>query len=150
MKSKSSRAAELASSVAHDCIGARVRMLNRMVTRVYDDALRPHGVRFSQMNILTVVACKGPVQPSEVAEILAIEKSTLSRNVRLMESNGWIESLPGERGHSQLLRTTSSGERLYRRVFPDWEKAQKQIIKSLGEPAADAICAAAKRARDAK
>ena len=85
---------EIAQAIAGECIGVRVRMLNRMVTRIYDEMLRSHGIKFSQMNILTVVSLHGPIQPAQIGRILSIEKSTLSRNVRLMEDNGWIESLP--------------------------------------------------------
>ena len=123
---------EIAQEIARDCIGVRVRMLNRVVTRVYDDLLRPHGVRFSQMNILTVVALRGPIQPVEIGNILALEKSTLSRNVRLMEENGWIESLPTESGNGQLLQLTTAGRSLYRKAAAAWRNAQSKLHELLG------------------
>ena len=126
-------AMRIAKGIAAECVGARVRILNRAMTRIYDDLLRPHGIKFSQMNILTVTAMEGSVQPVEVARILSIEKSTLSRNVRLMEANGWIGRLPGDTGNSQLLRLTTRGRQLYKKAAPDWRRAQKRVTALLGE-----------------
>ena len=67
----------VARAIATECIGARVRMLSRKISRLYDEALRPHGIKFSQMNVLTIVALRGPVAPVEVGRTLELEKSTL-------------------------------------------------------------------------
>ena len=135
---------QVAKSIANDCIGYRVRMLSRVVSRMYDDAMRPHGVRFSQMNILTTVALKGPIQPVEVGRLLSLEKSTLSRNVRVMEENGWLRSESVTSGVGHQLRITKQGERLYQAAAPAWRKAQKQVEELLGD---DGTCAI-KRAVD--
>lgn len=127
-----------AKSIADDCIGYRIRMLSRIVSRIYDDCLRPHGVRFSQMNILTTVVLKGPVQPVDVGRLLSIEKSTLSRNVRVMEENGWLKSEPSPSGVGHRLLITKKGERLYQAAAPAWRRAQNTIEELLG---ADGTCA---------
>ncbi len=140
-------ARETAREIARECVGARVRMLNRLVSRIYDDQVRPHGLKFSQMNILTVVTLHGPVQPVEVARILSLEKSTLSRNVSLMEANGWLETLPG-RGNAQLLRATAQGRRLLKKAAPGWRKAQKRVVSLLGGRTAAAVRRAVDRASE--
>ena len=114
---------------------------------MYDDALRSHGIKFSQMNILTVVTLRGPIQPVEVARILSIEKSTLSRNVRIMEANGWIESHAGEVGNTQLLRVTRQGRRLLRNAAPAWRQAQERVTSLLGERTTASLGRAADRVR---
>ena len=113
---RDSATTQTAKKIATQCVGARVRMLNRLVTRIYDDSLREHGIKFSQMNILTLIALRHSIQPSEVGRVLALEKSTLSRNFRLMEENGWIEAIPGETGNSLLLQLTPIGQRLYKKA----------------------------------
>ena len=128
----------MARTIASDCVGARIRMLNRKTSRIYDDAVRPHGLRFSQMNILTVVRLHEPVAPVEVGRMLELEKSTLSRNVALMEAKGWIEVLPGE-GNSQLLRTTRKGRSLYAKAASSWRDAQRRVQSLLGGPTATQI-----------
>lgn len=138
----------IAQEIANDCIGYRVRMLNRVVSRVYDDQLRPYGVRFSQMNILTVVALKGAVQPAEVGRVLAIEKSTLSRNVRIMDENGWLKSEASASGTGNQLRLTKKGERLYEKAAKAWRRAQEQVEAMLGQTGVASIAAAVKRTRE--
>ena len=140
-------ASRIADSIATQCIGVRIRMLNRTVSRIYDEQLRPHGVKFSQMNILVAIARHGSLQPKRIAETLYIEKSTLSRNVRVMQSNGWIESIPGEAGNTQLLRTTQKGLRLLKKAVPAWRTAQNRVKSLLGNGAVTTIRGAAERVR---
>jgi DNA-binding MarR family transcriptional regulator len=131
-----------AQRIARECVGARIRMLNRKISRIYDEAVRPHGIKFSQMNILTMVALNEPVAPVDLVRVLELEKSTLSRNVALMEANGWIESLAGG-GNRQLLRTTREGRRLLKRAAPDWKDAQARVESMLGRAVAQQIRTAA-------
>ena len=151
MSTRDKKSAEsLAKQVAESCIGARVRMLNRTVTRIYDDALREYGLKFSQMNILTIIALKGPIQPAEVARVLALEKSTLSRNVRLMETAGWVTASRTSNGNSQLLKITRKGKSLYQKAWPAWEHAQAATKTLLGPQASRSIARAADRTRNAE
>ena len=68
-------------TIARTCIAVRLRLLNRVVTNFYDDALRPLGLKVSQLNILIVTAKLGLARPAQVCEILQLDTSTLSRNV---------------------------------------------------------------------
>ena len=135
----SREALRTAQAITSKCVGARVRTLSRVVTRVYDERLRPLGVKFSQMNIVVVVTSRGSISPQQVGQILGIEKSTLSRNVRILESNGWIKSQPGESGNSLLLSVTPKGHRLVQKVGPCWRAAQEEVTALLGERTTSAI-----------
>ena len=128
-------AAQVAQLIASDCIGARVRILNRAVSRIYDDMIRPHGIKFSQLNILTVVTLHGPIQQIEVGHILSLEKSTLSRNVTLMEAKGWLQCQSGE-GRNRFLVVTPKGRELLVNAAPDWATAQDRVAAMLGEQTA--------------
>ena len=132
----------VAQTIASDCIGARTRILNRAISRLYDEAIRPHGLKFSQMNILTVVTVHEPIQQIDVRRILSLEKSTLSRNVALMEAKGWIQSSPGE-GKNRLLQATPLGHQLLVEAAPDWQRAQEQAVAILGKRTAAEIVQAA-------
>ena len=120
--------------VANDCIGARVRLINRVVSAIYDDALRPFHIRVSQANILVTIARKGEARPVDVCRLLRLEKSTLSRDVELMKSRGWLESEPPSGGRNQVLRLTASGQAMLERSLPAWEKAQAEASRLIGEP----------------
>ncbi len=69
-------------SIANCCIAGRLRLVNRVVTNLYDEALRPLGLKLSQGNILAVTAKIGVARPAEVCDdILELDTSTLSRTV---------------------------------------------------------------------
>jgi DNA-binding MarR family transcriptional regulator len=119
--------------IARDCIAVRLRLLNRVVTRMYDDALRALGLKVSQLNILVVAAKLGLARPSQVCEILQLDASTLSRNVERMRRHGWLEVVPGKDARTQPFRLTPQGMKLVERTVPAWEKAQRQAEDFLGD-----------------
>jgi len=119
--------------MAHECIAVRVRLINRVISAVYDEALRPYGLRISQANILAAIAKMGEVRPAEVSRILRIEKSTLSRDVELMKRNGWLESEPPAGGRNQTVRLTLQGKMLLVKIRPSWEKSQAEATLLIGE-----------------
>lgn len=118
--------------VAGECIAVRLRMLNRVVTNVYDDALRPLDLKVSQMNILVAAAKLGTARPTEVCGHLHLDVSTLSRNVERMKARGWLEVVSGEDGRSQPFRLTPPGRRLLEKAIPAWSQAQRKVKKLLG------------------
>ena len=73
-------------AIARNCIAVRLRLLNRVVTNLYDDALRPLGLKVSQLNILIVTARLGLARPAQVCEILQLDTSTLSRSVKPLQA----------------------------------------------------------------
>ena len=119
-------------------------MLNRAISRIYDEAIREHGLKFSQMNILTMVTLHGPIAPIDVGRMLSLEKSSLSRNVALMEEKGWLLSEAGERG-GRVLTTTAAGRQLLERAMPGWRDAQRRVVSMLGERTSDELRRAAAR-----
>jgi DNA-binding MarR family transcriptional regulator len=123
-------------TVARTCIAVRLRLLNRVVTNLYDDALRPLGLKVSQLNILIVAAKLGVARPAQVCELLQLDASTLSRNVKRMMARGkrWLEVVPGEGdARTQPFRLTPQGRRLIEKAIPAWEEAQRQAGELLGD-----------------
>src|ERR1700749_297977 len=98
--------------VASDCVAVRLRMLNRVITNIYDDALRSLNLKVSQMNILVAAAKMGTARPIEVCGHLHLDISTLSRNVERMKARGWLEVVPDDDGRSQPFRLTAQGRKL--------------------------------------
>jgi DNA-binding MarR family transcriptional regulator len=119
--------------VASECVAVRLRMLNRVVTNIYDDALRSLELKVSQMNILIAAAKMGTARPVEVCEHLHLDVSTLSRNVERMKARGWLEVVQSEDGRSQPFRLTAQGRKLLEKAMPAWSKAQMQVKRFLGE-----------------
>jgi DNA-binding MarR family transcriptional regulator len=119
--------------VTSECVAVRVRMLNRVITNVYDDALRSLDLKVSQMNILVAAAKMGTARPIEVCEHLHLDTSTLSRNVERMKARGWLEVVHDEDGRSQPFRLTPQGRKLLKKAVPAWSEAQQQVKKVLGD-----------------
>src|SRR5215475_7764069 len=132
-------------TISRTCIAVRLRLLNRVVTNLYDDALRPLGLKVSQLNILIVTAKLGLARPARVCEILHLDTSTLSRNVERMRAHGWLEVVPEEDARVQPFRLTGQGKRLIEKAFPAWQHAQRQAEKLLGEGGIAVLARAAKK-----
>ena len=120
-------------TISKTCIAVRLRLLNRVVTNLYDEALRPLGLKVSQLNLLIVTAKLGLARPARVCEILHLDTSTLSRNVERMKAHGWLEVVPGEDARTQPFRLTPQGRRLIEKAAPAWEVAQRQAAELLGD-----------------
>src|ERR1043166_8506723 len=119
--------------VASECVAGRLRMLNRVITNIYDDAFRPLDLKVSQMSILVATVKLGTARPSEVCEHLHLDVSTLSRNVERMKARGWLEVMPDEDGRSQPFRLTAPGRKLLEKAVPAWGAAQQEVKKVLGD-----------------
>ena len=135
--------------IAGECIAVRLRMLNRIITNIYDDALRPLDLKVSQMNILVAAAKMGTARPAEVCEHLHLDVSTLSRNVERMKARGWLEVVPDEDGRSQPFRLTAPGRRLLDKAVPAWSAAQQKVKTLLGDGIVDQLNQATKRISEA-
>jgi len=132
-------AANAADRIAGECLGTRVRMLNRTITGIYDEALRPMGLTSGQLNLLVVVAKRGPLSPGEVAKRMNMEKSTVSRNLDRMRQNGWVRVGQSDAGRKQVLTLTRSGRNLIEECLPAWDEAQTRARAMLGQGGAKSI-----------
>jgi DNA-binding MarR family transcriptional regulator len=137
-------------TIAGTCIAVRLRLLNRVVTNFYDDALRPLGLKVSQLNILIVTAKLGLARPAQVCDILQLDASTLSRNVERMKARGWLEVVPEEDARAQPFRLTAQGRRLIEKAVPAWQEAQRRATELLGEEGIALLDRAATKLRESK
>ena len=118
--------------IFNECLAGRLRILNRVVTKLYDEALRPLGVKTSQLNILVAAGKLGLARPADICERLQLDTSTLSRNVERMRAKGWFEVVGDEDGRAQPFRLTTKGHKLVESAKPRWDQAQKKVRKLLG------------------
>ena len=120
-------------TIARECVAVRLRLLNRVVTKLYDDALRPFGLKVSQLNVLVAAGKLGLARPREVCRRLHLDTSTLSRNVERLRARGWVEVVSGRDARTQPFRLTPAGKRLLERVIPAWAQAQGRARALLGK-----------------
>jgi DNA-binding MarR family transcriptional regulator len=137
-------------TIVKTCIAVRVRLLNRVITNFYDDALRPLGLKTSQLNILILAARLELARPAKVCAILQMDASTLSRNVERMRAKGWLEVVPEDDARAQPFRLTAKGRRLIEKSIPAWEKGQRRASKLLGDDGIACLDKAARRLWRAK
>ena len=140
MTTKNTKSVERAADlIAGECLAVRVRLLNRTISAIYDDALRPLGLTAGQLNILVLIEKRGPLSPGEVARRLNMEKSTVSRNIERMRKNGWVTATSSGSGRGQELALTGQGKTLLEQSVPAWEEAQTRARAVLGQRGAESI-----------
>ncbi len=124
--------ADIAEQTSTQCIASRVRQLSRIVTRLYDDAMRPLGITASQFTLLTQLGQRDGITAVEIGFSLDIEKSTLSRNLKRLLALGMIEMDPpaGRRGRG--LHLTVKGKEAIKAAYPVWKQAQQRAHAIMG------------------
>ncbi len=123
----------IAASTSEGCIATRVRQLSRIITRVYDDAMRAHKITASQFTLLTQLAQTDGITAAEIGLELDIEKSTLSRNLKRLLALGHIIMDPpaGRRGRG--LHLTPRGQAVIKDAYPVWQAAQRRATEVMGK-----------------
>ena len=121
-----------ADIIAGHCLASRTRALNRVITGIYNDALRPFGISSSQLGILVAAAKFSQASPSDLCRALTLDPSTLSRNTRRLRDKGWLETVAAADGRAQPFTLTDEGQTVIERAFPAWRGAQEKARGVLG------------------
>jgi len=108
-------------------------MAARSVTRIYDDELRPSGLRATQVSVLVAIAVDEVMSIAALAKFMGMDRSTLTRNLRPLERDGLIRL--GSEGwrRSRTVEITKKGRSRLRDALPLWEKAQETLRRKLGD-----------------
>ena len=123
----------LSSEVANVCACRKMREASRKITRMYDEFLRPAGIKTTQFTMLAVVARMDAATLTELAKILGLDRTTLSRNLRPLERDGLIEvSAEGYR-RARSVNITNEGIAAMEKALPLWRSAQKSLKRRLGD-----------------
>jgi DNA-binding MarR family transcriptional regulator len=115
------------------CLCANLRRAARAVTQVYDEALRPAGLRGSQFTILQTLSFAGELTQKRLAYLQAMDSTTLTRTLAIMERQGWILRRQGEDRREWRIQLSKAGRAKFERALPQWQKAQALVRKKLGE-----------------
>ncbi len=138
-------AARLDPAECAECLCLASRRAARAITRSFDRRLRPHGVRATQLTILIALILYGPGSIGALAEGLGIERTTLTRNLALLEAARWIRIRPGEDARSRLVEITKRGRAKAEAALPAWRSAQAATVAAISLAAAEALRALAQR-----
>ena len=130
MKQHSDRDTDYMAAAGCFCLASR--QAARKITRLYDSYMQGSGVRATQFTILSQLMLRGEMPIGKLAGFLGMERTTLSRNLTLLEGKGWISINAGEDPRARMIAITAPGRGVVRRGFPYWSKAQAHIGKMLG------------------
>jgi DNA-binding MarR family transcriptional regulator len=120
-------------SAMQNCVCFSLRRATRAVTQFYDAELRRHGIRPTQTPILTALAAKPGWSMDELSDFLGLERTTLVRNLRPLQREGWVNAAGGGRGSRVVLSITARGRKELEKFTPAWRSAQRSLVKTLGE-----------------
>jgi len=128
------------------CVLIRTRLISRIITGIYDEKLRPFGISAAQFALLVVIYQVEPVTRAEVGRLQHQDRSTLTRNLKVILSEGWVEeSRYGGDGRSRPIVLTRAAKDLLRKAEPAWRAAQAQAEELLGKDGATAVVDIANR-----
>jgi DNA-binding MarR family transcriptional regulator len=125
------------------CLDSTVRRASRALTQMYEQAIRPLGLRSSQFTILQFLSLAEEVSQGRMAEMLAMDSTTLTRTLEIMLEHRWVaerrgdpergDAKPREDRRQRYLRLSKAGKEQLDRALPVWEKVQSQLQHHLGE-----------------
>ncbi len=115
------------------CACANLRRATRMVTQAYDAALKPAGLRATQFTMLSVLAKRGQMRQSKLADILGMDGTTLTRNLRPLLKNEWIRIDREADQRVRLISITEPGRLVVDEAVPLWRGVQSKFVRGLGD-----------------
>ena len=122
--------------MAGECYCVALRKAARKVTSLYDAALEPTGVNLAQFSLLRTIERAAPVSLTELGRMTELDRSTVGRNVRLLQRMGLVRVAPGADQREATVSLDEPGLEILRRGAPLWDEAQRKIEASLGPAAA--------------
>jgi DNA-binding MarR family transcriptional regulator len=125
----------------HDrCLMSSARRLSRVLTAIYDEELRPLGLKPGQLAMLLVIAKAGPIRRIDIGRITDLDPSTLTRNLSLLLEDDWIDEVTNSNdGRGNPVRITAKGRAIIRTAAAPWKRAQRRACKILGFERAEAL-----------
>ncbi len=118
--------------VAASCLCTKIRRAARAITSHYDDALKPCGLRSTQFTLLVAANVCGELSISELADQLGMDRTTLSRNIKPLERDGYVTLSNEQPGRTVCVSLTPKGARALDRALPMWQDAQRRLTRRFG------------------
>jgi DNA-binding MarR family transcriptional regulator len=119
--------------VVSTCACFNLRKTSRTITQFFDERLKPSGLIVTQFTVLVTVAIIKSGTINELAEILVMDRTTLTRNLKPLEREGWIKSEPGQDRRTRVISLTANGEATLAKALPLWKQAQYTVEETLGQ-----------------
>jgi DNA-binding MarR family transcriptional regulator len=124
---------ELCRKAADTCTARNLRATTRAITGLFDDAMRPTGLRISQFGVLVALALAQEATVSRLAGLLHLDRTTMTRNLAPLERRGLVASAAGDDARNRHLQLTEKGRATLARALPIWGRVQARVIAGLGD-----------------
>jgi DNA-binding MarR family transcriptional regulator len=124
---------ELNLSSMENCVCFNLRWVSRAFAQFMVGELGHHGLLPTQTPILGLLSVKPEASMAEVSDWLAMDRTTLVRNLRPLERDGLVKATGKGRGNKVSLSLTPKGRETLQKFLPDWQLAQQKVIKTLGK-----------------
>jgi DNA-binding MarR family transcriptional regulator len=118
------------------CLCSNARRAALALTSLYDEALAPRGLKVTQFSLLHAIQRRTAPNLSAVATATGLDRSTLGRNLRVLEQAGVVSLSPGEDGRDRVVALTPEGAATLRGATRAWLRLQERLAGQLGEDAA--------------
>ncbi len=115
-----------------DCACFNTRKVARLLGQFYDRALEPCGLKNTQFSALAVAKRYGAISISELSRAMDIERTTLTRNLRVLERDGLVKLGAGVDARSKTVVVTGKGRRRLQAALPLWAAAQEHVLQVFG------------------
>ncbi|AZL67479.1 MULTISPECIES: MarR family winged helix-turn-helix transcriptional regulator [Pseudomonas] len=122
-----------------ECICTHLRRAARGVSRHYDEALAGFGINVAQFSLLRHVQRLDRPSITSLAEAMGLERSTLGRNLRVLEAEGLVCLADGDDQRNRLVLLSEAGKARLEAAHPAWQQAQQQLVEQLGEGQRDEL-----------
>lgn len=113
------------------CLNFNLRRTSRAVTQYYDDALKATGVKVTQFTILIAIASREDHSITDIARLAMIDRTTLTRSLKILEDDKLIEIRKAEPGNKRRVSITPKGVKKMKEIYPYWFRAQRALAKAL-------------------
>ena len=130
---------ELDMSAVENCVCFNLRWVTRAVTQFYDAEMRRQGIRPTQGSILVSLLARDSWNMADLSDWLGMERTTLVRNLRPLQRDGFVKAVGGGRGNRVELTITTKGRKQFESLTPAWKAAQSAVVNTLGEKRWSAI-----------
>ena len=124
--------ADTPNFILQDCACATLRETSRTLTQLYDQAFKPSGLLTTQYIVLIAIQKAEPATIGQLAKSMAMDRTTLTRNLKPLEKSGLIVSRRGDDPRTHVVSLTPKGKAALQRAFPLWVKLQSHVAGTLG------------------
>jgi DNA-binding MarR family transcriptional regulator len=114
------------------CTCFNLRKASRSVTQMFAGYMQPTGLGPTQFSLLAILSRRGSLSINQLADLLVMDRTTLTRNLKPVQRQGLVKIAPGEDRRTRIVTLTPRGRATYEMALPLWREAQKEIVRRLG------------------